>query len=517
MKRNFLNSFLLAVAAITVIACQPKVDNDKEESTVKATADINLSEVLGDGQVATITIESNGFWSITALESGLPAPWITFDTESGSGDAVITATFAKNPSNKVSRTAEITIALLDESAHTTLTVVQSPATYASGITPIVNYITYLNQESDKTTPENGTLNLTNSIFNFNSGASISTTGARIAEVGWVGSEYYRSILVVNNWNAVAPEVLYTIPTNEELSGTLTMFFGIYPASSSKCFVPKAFKMSWSSDNANWTEVEEVYSWNGSDNIVEENSVCDTASFEILPNINKAAYAHRQAIFTIPEGKTITAGGTLYVKLVPSTTYTIKGTEIDPEHNLRICYGSVITQWEKKAYNFNAELPKGEGVILSEGFDNMMSGIDYFAGTKHLAYVSGKTWVPTGGWDATAAAEAFGYVRFAKGGSYITTPALSALGSTPTDINLSFDASVYCSPKLEIDQNNLVVEIAEGDGTVGTVPVFADVFITPEDCATMKNFTVKISGATSNTKIKIGADNRWFIDNIVVTK
>lgn len=487
-----------------------------EDESTSLSAEASLSDISGDGEQRSIKITSNAYWTISATEGSMPAKWIVFDTGSGSGDTEVKVTFLKNPSNKTARTATVTVELSDESAKVELPVSQAKATYASGIQPIVNYITYLNKDADKSKPENGILDIENSRFTFNSGAVISTEGAKISEVGWVGTEYYRSILVTNNWGAENAGIFYEIPTTQDLSGTFTMAFGLYPASSSNCFVPKAFKMSWSADKEKWTDVEAVYQWDGNELTAEENAVDDTSSFRVLPNINKASFAHRQAVFTIPDAETIAAGGKLYVRIIPSTKYTIKGDAVNPEHSLRVCYGSVIYQWEKKSYHYNAELGQDGDVILKEGFDDMMSGIDYFAGANHLAYVCGKIFIPKNGWDANNASEAFGYLRFSTGGSHIITPALTAIGTAPADVELKFDLCPYCSPKMELDANVVTVSL-EGPGTVGDQPDCETLFITPEDAKSMKTVSVKISGATSETKIKISGTMRWFIDNIVVTK
>ena len=504
----------MTAVLIGLTACQEKTQAP-EASSLNATSETSLSEINGDGQVAILNVESNSYWEVSAHEGELPAEWINFDTKSGSGDGIITATFAKNPSNKVSRSAVIKVALLDGSLSVDLNVMQNKASYASGIQPIVNYIKYNNAEETK--PVNGSLSEDGKVFTFTSGAAIKANGIKFSSVGWVGSEYYRSILLATGWDAEKPSVIYEIPTTQKLEGTFTMAFGIAAANSSNCFVPRDFWMSWSSDGSSWSKMDEVYAWDGTDNQSGENRVCKDYSFQVLPNINKAAFAHRQAVFTISAEKAIPAGGKLYVKLEPASTATIKGEAINPEHGLRIYYGSVIYQWEKKSYHYNAELGNGDNVILAEGFDEMMSGIDIFAGTEHLAYVSGKVYIPSEGWDATNATEGFGYVRFATGGSYITTPALSKLGDTPADITLTFDACPYLSPKLALDANVLTVEIAEGDGAVEAQPECETLFVTPEDGQQMKPISVKITGATSKTKIKIAGTHRWFIDNILITK
>lgn len=49
-------------------------------------------------------------------------------------------------------------------------------------------------------------------------------------------------------------------------------------------------------------------------------------------------------------------------------------------------------------------------------------------------------------------------------------ALASLGTTPTDIVVSFKAVVRCSSTNAIDKKEITVQVAQGDGTVEAQPI-----------------------------------------------
>lgn len=116
-------------------------------------------------------------------------------------------------------------------------------------------------------------------------------------------------------------------------------------------------------------------------------------------------------------------------------------------------------------------------------------------------------------------------------SSLTTPALEALGDTPTDITVQFKAATLLvgAAGLVPDDRTIRVE-ASGAGTVGSEVYFpstlsdtaatvdqetsdrmCDEYLRWYDCS------VKVSGATKDTKITFTGVGRHFFDDIVITK
>ena len=139
-----------------------------------------------------------------------------------------------------------------------------------------------------------------------------------------------------------------------------------------------------------------------------------------------------------------------------------------------------------------------------------------------------------GWAAASAFELPGYIRLgssaASAGS-ITTPALEALGETPADITVSFKAAYHMGgSKSYLPDTNTLTVTAEGAGTAAE-PVH-ELASLPAECKPATEaeakamedayykwypVTVKVTGATKDTKITIGGTGRHYIDDIVITK
>jgi len=136
---------------------------------------------------------------------------------------------------------------------------------------------------------------------------------------------------------------------------------------------------------------------------------------------------------------------------------------------------------------------------------------------HLAYVTGAAYDAPEGWSVSGTVTAsIGYVRLTAKG-VLTTPALASLGSTPTDVVVSFKAVVRCSSTDAIDKKEITVQVAEGDGTVEAQPDMTGEFTKRDDCFTWRTFTVRVTGATASTRLAFSNTGQWFLDDIVVTK
>lgn len=463
-------------------------------------------------------VESDGYWSVIATGAdGDAAPWISVEPAQGIGDGSVTLSFAKNPSNNVSRSGQVCVQLRDESKNVLLPVVQGAASYPTGFQPFVHLIEFA--KGDIVNCVSGRVNEAKNAFLFNDGASVALTGAGDMTVaGLTADRYYIGVLRASGWDAENAAWTVAVPVTGELSGTLSFGFGMLTNSSSLCAVPRDWKVEWSADNATWHDIDAFYAWNGKNACPAESSVSEdkSVSFALLPNINADAYNHRQAVFTVPASAPLAKGSTLYVRVAKAGDTPVKGTAIDPSHIVRFTFGCCVSQFEKKAYH-TTTMPVGEQVVLAQGFDDCLSGLDYMSDIGHLAYVTGAAYDAPEGWSVSGTVTAsIGYVRLAAKG-VLTTPALASLGTTPTDIVVSFKAVVRCSSTDAIDKKEITVQVAQGDGTVEAQPDMTGEFSKRDDCFAWRTFTVRVTGATASTRLAFSNTGQWFLDDVVVTK
>ena len=180
-------------------------------------------------------------------------------------------------------------------------------------------------------------------------------------------------------------------------------------------------------------------------------------------------------------------------------------------------------------------------MLTEGFDDAFYGHDYFIPTWQMSAsknVPNKYNVPDG-WSVDAnhyVYELPGYIRVGldnkeTGAGSITTPALTALGDIPTDITVTFKIAIHLGGSASYAPDSATLTVtAEGAGTAAE-PVH-ELASLPAECKPATEaeakamedayykwypVTVKVSGATKDTKITIGGTGRHYIDDIVITK
>lgn len=478
----------------------------------------SLTDIAGDGDVRTFEVKSNGYWSVVALDAdGMSAGWVTADPAAGIGNSSVTLTFFKNPSAGKTRKGQILVQLRDESKILSYDLLQGKASYTSGFKPIVSVL-----KGSSAKPEEsvyGTLNTQNNEYTFSNGSSISLLGSTDLEYSYV-SQWYRGVLKAKGWDAQDAAWLIKIPVSEELSGTLALSFGFLSDNATNCHVPQDWKIQWGTDGQNWSDIDELYYWAGSANRPTESCLSAEKTFALKPDISSENYYPKQAIFKVPDGSSIAKGSTLYIRIATAGVKPIKGTSLDPTHKLRFAYGFILSQYEKKSYN-SRPLPQGDNVVLAEGFDDCLGGMDFLLNIGQLCNVSGTVFEKEG-WEGENASSLVGYVRCgtSKAGS-ITTPALSALGSTPTDITIQFKATVYGAANNTWNKDLPVeVSIVEGPGEVEaniSVDEFKNALAKFEDCFKFHDFTVKVKGATEATRIKFSRGERWYIDDIIITK
>ena len=338
---------------------------------------------------------------------------------------------------------------------------------------------------------------------------------RFQTTGWGGDNWQDNGLV------------FKIKATSRIVGNLRFGFGMFSNKSVKGYVPAKYKIKWSNNNTDWYDGVRVlvgpYTGDGAE------------VFTIPTTANSGGY--KMAYFNVPESKAVAEGDFIYVKIVQAdnTTALYPETGIKTDAPLLLQHAFYLATHEKRAYH-TSTLPSGENVLLTEGFDDAFLGHDYFIPTWQMSADKNapNAYAVPEGWAAASAFELPGYIRLgssaASAGS-ITTPALEALGETPADITVSFKAAYHMGgSKSYLPDTNTLTVTAEGAGTAAE-PVH-ELASLPAECKSATEaeakamedayykwypVTVKVTGATKDTKITIGGTGRHYIDDIVITK
>lgn len=343
---------------------------------------------------------------------------------------------------------------------------------------------------------------------------------RFQTTGWGGDNWQDNGLV------------FKIKATSRIVGNLRFGFGMFSNKNIKGYVPAKYKIKWSNNNRDWYDGVRV--------LVGPYTGEGTEEFTIPTQANSGGY--KMAYFNVPESKAVAEGDYIYIKIVQAdnTTALYPETGIKTDAPLLFQHAFYLATHEKRAYHTSV-LPSGENVLLTEGFDDAFLGHDYFIPTWQMAVsqnIPNKYALPEG-WSADANSYVYelpGYIRLglddsASGAGSITTPALAALGDTPTDVTLAFKIAIHMggSSSYKPDPVTLTVT-AEGAGTAAA-PVH-DLASLPAECKPATEaeakamedayykwypVTVKISGATKDTRVTIGGAGRHYIDDIVITK
>ena len=349
--------------------------------------------------------------------------------------------------------------------------------------------------------------------------------ARLYTTGWGGDNWQENGLV------------FKIKATSRIVGNLRFGFGWFSRAADN--LPKNWKLLWSTDEATWHDGVKVYSIPGTGTTTPIEPSEDPGT-EVFPNAGSAGtLGYRIAYFNLPESNAVPTGGYLYLKIVQADNECQNaGVAIDPTHEQLFINGFYLQTHERRAYHYS-QLPSGENVVLTEGFDDCFWGPDYFAPSWQMfAGWRVKYTLPTG-WttNGNGVIEMPGYVRLgtsnaASGAGALTTPALESLGDTPTNITVSFKAAVLLVGATTLAPDNLEIKVTvSGAGTVGSENYFPG-SLTGAAAATIDQATsdqmcadyirwydcsVKVTGATKDTKITFGGIGRHFIDEIVITK
>ena len=343
---------------------------------------------------------------------------------------------------------------------------------------------------------------------------------RFQTTGWGGDNWQDNGLV------------FKIKATSRIVGNLRFGFGMFSNKSIKGYVPAKYKIKWSNNNSDWYDGVRV--------LVGPYTGEGTEEFTIPTQANSGGY--KMAYFNVPESKAVAAGDYFYIKIVQAdnTTALYPETGIKTDAPLLLQHAFYLATHEKRAYHTSV-LPSGENVLLTEGFDDAFLGHDYFIPTWQMGAaqnIPNKYTLPEG-WSADAnnyVYELPGYIRLglddsASGAGSITTPALAALGDASADVTLTFKIAIHMGGSSSYKPDPITLTVtAEGAGTAAA-PVH-DLASLPAECkpATAAEakamedayykwypVTVKISGATKDTRVTIGGAGRHYIDDIVITK
>ena len=348
--------------------------------------------------------------------------------------------------------------------------------------------------------------------------------ARLYTTGWGGDNWQDNGLV------------FKIKATSRIVGNLRFGFGWFGRAQDN--LPKNWKLRWSTDGTSWHDGVKVYSipGTGTTTPIEPNEDPGT---EVFPNAGSAGtLGYRIAYFNLPESNAVPTGSYLYLKIVQADNECQNaGVAIDPTHEQLFINGFYLQTHERRAYHYS-QLPSGENVVLTEGFDDGFWGPDYFAPSWQMFAGWRVKYTPPTGWTVAGSGviEMPGYVRIGTSNtdaaSSLTTPALESLGDTPTNITVSFKAAVLLVGATSLAPDNMTLKItASGAGTVGSENYFPG-SLTGTAAATIDQATsdqmcadyirwydcsVKVTGATKDTKITFGGTGRHFFDDIVITK
>ena len=348
--------------------------------------------------------------------------------------------------------------------------------------------------------------------------------ARLYTTGWGGDNWQENGLV------------FKIKATSRIVGNLRFGFGWFSRAADN--LPKNWKLLWSTDEMTWHDGVKVYSIPGT-KVTTPIGPDEDPGTEIFPNAGSAGtLGYRTAYFNLPESNAVSEGGYLYMKIVQADNECQNaGVAIDPTHEQLFINGFYLQTHERRAYHYS-QLPSGENVVLTEGFDDGFWGPDYFAPSWQMFAGWRVKYTPPTGWTVAGngVIEMPGYVRIGTDNkdatSSLTTPALESLGDTPTNITVNFKAAVLLVGATSLAPDNMTLKItASGAGTVGSENYFPG-SLTGTAAATIDQATsdqmcadyirwydcsVKVTGATKDTKITFGGTGRHFIDDIVITK
>ena len=339
-----------------------------------------------------------------------------------------------------------------------------------------------------------------------------TNGGSIEKVGGTGGEFafeqgkastpHNVYVYSTGWNSENTYYLLKCKAVDEISGKVAVTFSLNSAAKE---VQQVWNIFWSNNGTDWTPTE--YTWNNVNNTDD----LATKAKNTFTAQNTTSKGITRTEFVVPAGKKIGKGESLYVKIVPSATLKAAETKVQLGFGFYVTPGDIInTKKPSDAIVFNnfAECTAGTDYMLG-------SDIRYFGNVVTPAYEKD-------GWVVSKGYSRIGYTMYgaaSSGDHGITTPALTGISGTG-EVTLTFKCCLYMPSTWVGAKDDIVVKVAEGEGTVGEITWDSE----PEtDYFHWHTATVKITGATAGTKLFIGAgagkvttgDRRFFLDDIIV--
>lgn len=349
---------------------------------------------------------------------------------------------------------------------------------------------------------------------------------KVSTANALDARYYTRGWGGDNWQDNG--LVFKIRATSRIAGNLRFGFGLFGASAAA--LPRNWEVVWSTDNATWNSGVKILEFWAKNTVFSDDLLTD--GFVLTGRANDGGY--RMALFNVPESRAVAEGGYLYVKIRQRDNTPQTGEAVDPAAELIFINGFTLSTHEKRAYHTSA-LPSGSDVVLAEGFDDALWGPDrllpcwqMFASHK-FAYT-----MPAGWSSAGSVFECPGYVQVggsaSDAASSITTPALAALGDTPTDITVRFRAAtLLTNSKCYTPDPTTVAVRVSGSGTVGAenyIPTLSGTASTCDAALAAQieseyirwyECSARITGATRDTKITLTGTGRHFFDQIVVTR
>ena len=318
---------------------------------------------------------------------------------------------------------------------------------------------------------------------------------------------FNSCCTMRQWHLDGTYMMYTLPVNQKVYGDLEFSFSI-SCGAAGVFDDRIWEVFWSTDGTTWRKPDGVY---GAAN--QRPGSGDAGKFAFAGT--DLAVNRMVVEFNIPENEAV-SDGNLYFKMVPpavDASYSAK--------TLRVNAGFFLSS----ATPFDDNLGY-HNIVAQEHFNEALNGVNPVVGVPvyYLAYTSNKV-------DYVGQCQVTGtnvkyrgcvLLSAASGENYISTPALAGLTATD-DVILTFKAAPYVDSSakaLAISANRITVA-CEGGGSAGEIVWDNSDFAS--DPYRWHTATVKISGATSTTRVKIGnlssdiSNASFYIDDIVISK
>lgn len=367
----------------------------------------------------------------------------------------------------------------------------------------------------KATIGNGTVS-NQSKLTFTEMKDYSHAGASVEKVGGTASANaltfvanalpFECCFTTKSWTTAGSYLLYTMPVTQKIYGDLDFSFSI------SCGKANIFKdgwtVQWSTDNANWKNVDAVYS---TTNTTKATAKGNKFTFTATGFKNNRQLAE----ISIPESEAISSGN-IYFKVTPVSKAASNQT-------LRFNNGFFLSSRTPVMPDYGFD-----NVLAMENFENNLYGHDPVVGipiyflVNHAGapgYSNSKGWGAAG---TNVVHRGCLHLSAASGKNYMISPVLDML-KAPTDIIVTFKAapSWYVDTGKAHTMNNINIGVdVLGSGTVGEI-----VWDTPLDSAPYEwhTATVKIKGASSDTQVNIGVldptatNSRFYIDDIVISR